>query len=95
MNQSNRIYLFDTTLRDGAQTQGVDFSAEDKRAIAEALDRLGIDYIDKRNSYLQAVTRADIARVAKRLLDAKSLSFSVVGQPAGLPSTAVKIPGIE
>jgi len=59
------------------------------------LDDLGIDYIDKRNSYLEAVTRADIARVAKRLLDAKALSFSVVGQPAGLPSTAVKIPGIE
>ena len=59
------------------------------------LDDLGIDYIDKRNSYLEAVTRADIARVAKRLLDAKALSFSVVGQPAGLPPTAVKIPGIE
>ncbi len=59
------------------------------------LDDLGIDYIDKRNSYLEAVTRADIARVAKRLLDAKALSFSVVGQPAGLPASAVKIPGIE
>ncbi len=41
-----RIYLFDTTLRDGAQTQGVDFSVEDKRALAAALDRLGIDYIE-------------------------------------------------
>ena len=43
---SDRLYLYDTTLRDGAQTQGVDFSAEDKRAIAEALDRLGVDYIE-------------------------------------------------
>lgn len=59
------------------------------------LDDLGIDYIDKRNSYIEAVTRADIARVAKRLLDAKALSFSIVGQPAGLPANAVKIPGIE
>lgn len=41
-----RLYLFDTTLRDGAQTQGVDFSVEDKRQIAEALDLLGIDYIE-------------------------------------------------
>ncbi len=41
-----RLYLFDTTLRDGAQTQGVDFSVEDKRLIAEALDRLGLDYIE-------------------------------------------------
>ncbi len=41
-----RLYLFDTTLRDGAQTLGVDFSLEDKRVIAERLDALGIDYIE-------------------------------------------------
>jgi 2-isopropylmalate synthase len=41
-----RLYLFDTTLRDGAQTQGVDFSVEDKRQIALALDGMGLDYIE-------------------------------------------------
>ncbi|MCL4767361.1 MAG: citramalate synthase [Hyphomicrobiaceae bacterium] len=41
-----RLYLFDTTLRDGAQTTGVDFSLEDKRRIAEVLDGLGLDYIE-------------------------------------------------
>jgi 2-isopropylmalate synthase len=41
-----RVYLFDSTLRDGAQTQGVDFNVGDKIAIARALDRLGIDYIE-------------------------------------------------
>ena len=41
-----RLYIFDTTLRDGAQTQGVDFSVEDKRQIALALDSLGVDYIE-------------------------------------------------
>ena len=41
-----RLYLFDTTLRDGAQTQGVDFSVEDKRLIARLLDELGIDYVE-------------------------------------------------
>jgi len=41
-----RLYLFDTTLRDGAQTLGVAFSTEDKRLIAERLDTLGIDYIE-------------------------------------------------
>jgi 2-isopropylmalate synthase len=41
-----RVYIFDTTLRDGAQTQGVDFGVGDKLAIAQALDRLGVDYIE-------------------------------------------------
>jgi 2-isopropylmalate synthase len=42
----DRLYLFDTTLRDGAQTTGVDFSLADKRRIARVLDDLGIDYIE-------------------------------------------------
>ena len=46
MTDDKRIYLFDSTLRDGAQTQGVDFSATDKAAIAQALDRLGVDYVE-------------------------------------------------
>jgi 2-isopropylmalate synthase len=46
MTKRERIYLFDTTLRDGAQTQGVDFSAADKRQIALALDEFGLDYIE-------------------------------------------------
>ena len=41
-----RLYLFDTTLRDGAQTQGVDFSVQDKHTIAQALDRIGLDYVE-------------------------------------------------
>jgi 2-isopropylmalate synthase len=45
-SDDNRIYLFDTTLRDGAQTQGVDFTVADKVAIARVLDELGIDYVE-------------------------------------------------
>ncbi len=42
----DRLYLFDTTLRDGQQTQGVQFSTPEKQAIATMLDRLGVDYIE-------------------------------------------------
>ena len=42
----DRVYIYDTTLRDGAQTQGVDFSVADKVAIAVDLDRLGVDYVE-------------------------------------------------
>jgi len=41
-----KLYIFDTTLRDGAQTQGVDFSLDDKQKISVALDNLGVDYIE-------------------------------------------------
>ncbi len=41
-----RLYLFDTTLRDGAQTNGVDFTLNDKLAITGLLDALGIDYVE-------------------------------------------------
>ena len=41
-----RLYIFDTTLRDGALTTGVDFSLEDKRHIATILDDLGVDYVE-------------------------------------------------
>ncbi len=46
MSQDKRVYFYDSTLRDGAQTQGVDFSTADKRTLSESLDRLGIDYIE-------------------------------------------------
>ena len=42
----DRLYIFDTTLRDGAQTQGVDFSLDDKEKISASLDNLGVDYIE-------------------------------------------------
>ncbi|MDZ7657958.1 citramalate synthase [Fodinibius sp.] len=41
-----KIYTFDTTLRDGTQGEKVAFSAQDKLRIAKRLDRFGIDYIE-------------------------------------------------
>ncbi|RAP40369.1 citramalate synthase [Rhodovulum viride] len=42
----DRLYLYDTTLRDGQQTQGVQFSTDEKIRIAHVLDELGVDYIE-------------------------------------------------
>ena len=41
-----KIYIFDTTLRDGAQTEGVNFSIDDKNKIAKTLSNLGVDYLE-------------------------------------------------
>ncbi|WP_282064970.1 citramalate synthase [Aliiroseovarius marinus] len=43
---TDRLYIYDTTLRDGQQTQGVQFSLAEKQQIATALDKLGVDYIE-------------------------------------------------
>ncbi len=42
----NKVYIYDTTLRDGAQTEGISFSVEDKLKIARALDDMGVHYIE-------------------------------------------------
>ena len=44
--KKEKIYIFDTTLRDGAQTEGVDFTIEDKNKIAKVLSDIGVDYIE-------------------------------------------------
>ncbi len=49
--------------------------------------KLGIDYMDRRASLINAVTMADIRRVAKRLLRPENLLTVVVGEPAGLSSS--------
>lgn len=43
---AERLYLYDTTLRDGQQTQGVQFSTDEKHVVAAMLDDLGVDYIE-------------------------------------------------
>lgn len=51
------------------------------------LDGRPMDYVRKRNGYIEAVTKEDIARVARRLMTPEGLRFVVVGQPAGLSAT--------
>jgi 2-isopropylmalate synthase len=43
---NDRVTIYDVTLRDGAQTEGIDFTSADKLVIAKELDQLGIDYIE-------------------------------------------------
>lgn len=52
--------------------------------VAMQMDDLGIDYLDKRNGYMEAVTLEDVKRVARRLLDPARLTVVVVGKPAGM-----------
>src|SRR5690349_1937351 len=74
-----RLYLFDTTLRDGAQTNGVDFTLADKLAIAGMLDELGIDYVE--GGYPGA-NPADTELFAKdRELDTTFTAFGMTRRP--------------
>ncbi len=75
-----RVYLFDTTLRDGAQTQGVDFSTHDKRTIAKALDRLGVAYIE--GGWPGAnPTDTEFFAEAQSLKRAKMVAFGMTKRP--------------
>jgi 2-isopropylmalate synthase len=79
MTTRERIYLFDTTLRDGAQTTGIDFSLEDKRAIATLLDRLGIDYVE--GGYPGANPLDTTFFSEKRTQTAKFTAFGMTKRP--------------
>lgn len=55
--------------------------------VSMQLETLGIDYLDKRNGYIQSVTMDHVKKVADRLLDPDRLTFVVVGKPEGLTAT--------
>ena len=75
-----RLYLFDTTLRDGAQTNGVDFTLADKLAIAKLLDDLGIDYVE--GGYPGAnPTDTELFAVDRKLTSATFTAFGMTRRP--------------
>jgi len=75
-----RLSLYDTTLRDGAQTHGVDFSVEDKWLIAQQLDMLGLDYIEA--GYPGAnPTDTRLFAEARPLGNAKLTAFGMTKRP--------------
>ena len=74
-----RLYLFDTTLRDGAQTNGVDFTLADKIAIARMLDELGVDYVEA--GYPGANPTDTSFFAEKRPAQAKITAFGMTRRP--------------
>src|SRR4051812_25141923 len=77
--ERERLYLFDTTLRDGAQTNGVDFTLTDKFAIIRMLDELGIDYIE--GGYPGANPTDTKLFAETRMLNATFTAFGMVRRP--------------
>jgi len=74
-----RLYLFDTTLRDGAQTNGVDFTLADKLAITCLLDELGVDYIEAGYPGANPIDTGFFAE--RRPLKAKTTAFGMTRRP--------------
>jgi len=74
-----RLYLFDTTLRDGAQTNGVDFTLADKLAIARMLDELGVDYVEAGYPGANPIDTAFFAE--RRPLKGKITAFGMTRRP--------------
>lgn len=74
-----RITLFDTTLRDGAQTSGIDFSLSDKIVVANMLDEFGIDYVE--GGYPGANPTDSAFFTQKRTKRAKFTAFGMTRRP--------------
>jgi 2-isopropylmalate synthase len=74
-----RLYLFDTTLRDGAQMHGVDFTLADKLKVAQLLDDLGVDYIEA--GYPGANPTDTSLFAEKRRTKAKFTAFGMTKRP--------------
>jgi len=74
-----RLYLFDTTLRDGAQTNGVDFTLADKLVIARMLDELGVDYVEAGYPGANPTDTAFFAE--RRPAQAKITAFGMTRRP--------------
>jgi len=87
----NKIYLFDTTLRDGQQTTGVNFTVSDKMIIANALDDLGVDYIE--GGWPGANPTDD--EFFNRNIDFKNSLFTAFGMTRRPSKSAANDPGLN
>lgn len=85
-----RLTLFDTTLRDGAQTAGIDFSVEEKIVISELLERLGVDYVE--GGYPGA-NPTDTAFFAEKRT--QTATFTAFGMTKRAGRSAANDPGLQ
>ena len=87
----DKIYIFDTTLRDGQQTTGVNFSVSDKMVITKALDELGVDYIE--GGWPGANPTDD--QFFNRKLDLKQSSLTAFGMTRRPNKSSANDPGLN
>ena len=85
-----RLHIFDTTLRDGAQTHGVDFNVDEKKIIANKLDLLGVDYIE---GGWPGANATDTAFFNEKL-NFKNASFTAFGMTKKVGRSAENDPGL-
>ena len=91
--KKEKIYIFDTTLRDGAQTQGVDFNVTDKLKIAEILSNIGVDYIEGGWPGANPVDNeffSNPPKLKKSIFTASKSPLDAIGNPASIISTFIE-----
>jgi len=75
------VAILDTTLRDGAQGEGVGFSLDDKIKIAGALDALGVAYIEGGNPFSNPKDAEFFKRAAGKMKNARLTAFGSTLRP--------------
>ncbi|MGN6488413.1 MAG: citramalate synthase, partial [Devosia sp.] len=85
-----RLYLYDTTLRDGAQTAGIEFSLEDKISVVRLLEQLGVDYIEGGFPGANVVDDAFFAEAR-----ARDATFTAFGMTKRAGRSVANDPGVQ
>jgi 2-isopropylmalate synthase len=86
----DRLHLFDTTLRDGAQTPGIEFSLEDKIRIAGLLEEIGVDYVEGGYPGANVIDDAFLAEPRTR-----HATFTAFGMTKRAGRSAANDPGVQ
>ena len=86
MERTNKLWILDSTLRDGAQGENISFSVQDKLRIVSALDQLGIDYIEAGNPASNPKDLEFFERV--RALTLRHARLAAFGSTRRAPRTA-------